>query len=107
MVDEFGPVETRIRKHLVGRLTHDTILYSCVIDLAREIDMLNVVEKKEVLEFVAISEEAGKFMSRFGWEFSAKGPAIKYELITGKVIAHEGDETLSSASSMFHSWNSL
>ncbi len=88
MEDNFGPVETRIRERLV-----DDQPYACIVDLAREIDKLNVVEKKEAVEFVAISEKEGKFMSRFGWEFSATGPSVKRDHQTGKVLAHEGDET--------------
>ena len=93
MEDNFGPVETRIRERLVEDQPVETCLYACVVDLAREIDKLNVVEKKEVLEFVAISVKEGKFMKRFGWEFSAESPAIKHDPQTGKVLAHEGDET--------------
>ncbi len=52
-----------------------------------------VEEEKPVLESHTLSEQIGMFMTRFGWEFPADGPAIKYETITGKVLAHEGDET--------------
>ena len=53
-----------------------------------------VEEEKKVLESSTISETEGKFMTRFGWEFPRNhSSAIKYEHVSGKVIAHEGDET--------------
>lgn len=39
------------------------------------------------------TELQAKFMMRFGWEFPEEGFATKHEAITGKVFAHEGDET--------------
>jgi len=50
-------------------------------------------EEKEKWDGPKTMEET-KFMQRFGWEFPGHGrPSIKLEIITGKVLAHEGDET--------------
>ncbi len=71
----------------------------CVFELADQIDKLNqgnvVVEKKtEVITRDEVSDQQGYFMTRFGWEFPGGGAlATKHEHITGKVLAHEGDET--------------
>ena len=67
----------------------------CVIREAIVGDFPAVVEEVKVLESSTIPEDIGRFMARFGWEFpeDANTPAIKYEIITGKVLAHEGDET--------------
>ena len=65
----------------------------CVIREAIVGDFPVVVEEEKVLESSTIPEDIRRFMVRFGWEFPAKGPATKYELVTGKVGAHEGDET--------------
>lgn len=60
-------------------------------------DFPAVVE--EVKERRNLTAQEMKFMQRFGWAFqSAKGlqegqPSIKYDIQTGKVLAHEGDET--------------
>lgn len=58
-------------------------------------DFPTIVEevKKEKLPY-ELSDKEAKFMERFGWEVSRiHGGMIKYDLQTGKVIAHEGDET--------------
>ena len=87
MADEFGPVETRIRERLV-----DDQPYACIVDLAREIDKLNVVPEK-VKERRNLTAQEMKFMQRFGWEFNPNLLAVKREIETGKVLAREGDET--------------
>jgi len=52
-----------------------------------------VEEIKEVpYKRPAISKEEWSFMDRFGWEFTGGG-AVKYDIQSGKVLAHEGDET--------------
>ena len=67
---------------------------SCFIREAILGDFPAVVEEVKVLESSTIPEDVGRFMVRFGWEFPGGGsPAIKYEIMTGKVLAHEGDET--------------
>ena len=86
MADEFGPVETRIRERLV-----DDQPYACIVDLAREIDKLNVVPEK-VKEKRVLTEKEMTFMIRFGWGLDEQ-PATKRDIETGKVLAHEGDET--------------
>ena len=51
-----------------------------------------VVEEKKTTHI--LSEKEIKFMERFGWEINENGTAsIKYDNQTGKVLAHEGDET--------------
>ncbi len=49
-------------------------------------------EKTRPAEHLTLEEL--KFMERFGWEINENmNPAIKYDNLTGKVLAHEGDET--------------
>jgi len=43
--------------------------------------------------FLMLSIDELMFMDRFGWEFEDDKKAIKRDLQTGKVLAHEGDET--------------
>jgi hypothetical protein len=53
-----------------------------------------VEEEKEVITRDEVSEKQAIFMTRFGWEFPGDfSLATKYEHISGKVLAHEGDET--------------
>lgn len=49
-----------------------------------------VVEQIE--EASKVTEKEYTFMTRFGWDFETT-PVIKRELQSGKVVAHEGDET--------------
>ena len=52
-----------------------------------------VVEQVE--ERRNLTAQEMKFMQRFGWEFfaSPENSASKRDIQTGKVLAHEGDET--------------
>lgn len=53
-----------------------------------------VEEVKEERVPYILSVREDKFMRRFGWEMSiATGKGVKHDLQTGKVLAHEGDET--------------
>lgn len=47
---------------------------------------------EQIKETYVLTEKEAKFMPRFGWDFSTT-PAIKYELQTSRILAHEGDET--------------
>lgn len=53
-------------------------------------DFPEIVEEREKRQTPTAQEM--KFMQRFGWEFS-RAPATKHDLVSGKVVAHEGDET--------------
>ena len=66
---------------------------SCVIREAIVGDFPAVVE--ESVKVPKMTTDEMKFMKRFGWELnlSTGGGAIKRDLSTGKVLAHEGDET--------------
>jgi len=53
-----------------------------------------VEEEKKTRPAEHLTLKELKFMERFGWELSENmNPAIKYDELTGKVLAHEGDET--------------
>ncbi len=53
-----------------------------------------VEEEKKTRPAEHLTLEELKFMERFGWEINENmNPAIKYDNLTGKVLAHEGDET--------------
>ncbi len=46
---------------------------------------------EEPREVEQLTDNEIKFMRRFGWELNTR-PAVKHEIQTGKVLAHEGDE---------------
>ena len=53
-----------------------------------------VEEETEVITRDEVSDRHGVFMRRFGWEVTKiHGRWIKRDPTTGKVLAHEGDET--------------
>ena len=62
----------------------------CVIREAIVGDFPAVVE--ETREVEKLTDKEMKFMMRFGWELDRRS-AVKQDLQTGKVLAHEGDET--------------
>jgi len=64
----------------------------CVIREAIVGDFPAVVEEieKAIHEKTTVKER--KFMRRFGWDLGVC-PSIKRDIQTGKVLAHEGDET--------------
>jgi len=62
----------------------------CTIREAIVGDFPAVVEQIE--KAYVLTKKEAKFMPRFGWDFSTT-PAIKYELQTSRILAHEGDET--------------
>jgi len=64
----------------------------CVIREATLGDFPVVVEEKK--ERRNLTAQEMKFMQRFGWDFPQhSGGAKKHDTATGKVLAHEGDET--------------
>lgn len=67
---------------------------SCFIREAILGDFPAVVEeeKESVYKRPDISRKEWDFMERFGWEMHRK-LATKHDIQTGKVLAHEGDET--------------
>ncbi len=66
----------------------------CVIREAIVGDFPVVVEEEKELPYRRpdVSRKEWDFMERFGWEMH-KSPATKHDIQTGKVLAHEGDET--------------
>jgi len=64
----------------------------CVIREAIVGDFPVIVEeiKEAVHEKVTVKERM--FMKRFGWDFGIC-PSVKRDIQSGKVLAHEGDET--------------
>ena len=62
----------------------------CIIREAVVGDFPVVVE--EIKETVKVTVEERRFMMRFGWDLDAV-PAVKRDIQSGKVLAHEGDET--------------
>jgi len=53
-----------------------------------------VEEEKEKPLWERLTADEYKFMKRFSWEFLGQGgQAVKRDPQTGKVLAHEGDET--------------
>ncbi len=90
--DKFGPVETRIRERLVEDQPAWKCLYACVVGLAREIDKLTPQQQTTKNWSVLERDKEKVFMERFGWDLD-RTPAIKRDIETGKVLAHEGDET--------------
>lgn len=64
----------------------------CVIREGMIGDFPVVVE--EIKKEYILTEKETKFMERFGWDFPQhSGGAKKHDITTGKVLAHEGDET--------------
>ena len=68
----------------------------CVIREAIVGDFPAVVE--EIKKAYTLTDKEAKFMERFGWQlYDNLGPekldAVKRDIQTGKVLAHEGDET--------------
>ncbi len=63
----------------------------CVIREGMIGDFPVVVEEEVKESFIRESKKA-VFMERFGWEINTV-PIVKRDHITGKVVAHKGDET--------------
>lgn len=88
-----------VKESIVKRLNSaaENPLYAirdCIVELAEHIDKINNIRivKEYVWEKITVQEM--KFMRRFGWEVSrVDGMMVKRDLTTGKVLAHEGDET--------------
>lgn len=69
---------------------------TCFIREAILGDFPTVVE--QIKKAYVLTEKEAKFMERFGWQlYDNLGPekldAVKRDIQTGKVLAHEGDET--------------
>ena len=64
----------------------------CVIREAIVGDFPVVVEETEKALHEKVTVEERKFMMRFGWDLGVC-PSVKRDIQTGKVLAHEGDET--------------
>ena len=94
-MDEVGAVKESIVKRL--NAAQENPLYAirdCIVELAEHIDKINsaTIQEKEKPKRAILTAQEMKFMKRFGWEFS-RVPSTKHDLVSGKVLAHEGDET--------------
>ena len=68
------------------KMEHGGVIREAIIG-----DFPEIVEEEKEKPHLLNDLEA-KFMVRFGWDFGSF-PAIKRDIATGKVLAHEGDET--------------
>ncbi len=67
------------------KMQHGGIIREAIVG-----DFPEIVEEEREVE--QLNSKEIKFMKRFGWDLEIK-PATKFDLVTGKVLAHEGDAT--------------
>lgn len=95
-----GPLMTEMM-NIITRIGEEdktkVVTNECILRLAQEIDKLIeskneiIVERKSKPVWLLTDRER-KFMDRFGWEMENRN-MVKRDPQSGKVLAHEGDET--------------